>query len=181
MAIDEARQQGQEATDGAAGKAQEVAAQAKEQVQQTADEVKVKASDRVREQLNSRSTQLGEQAASLGRAIRKSADLLDNENNALGATAANWAAERVERAAGYLTNSDSNRFLGDLEDFGRQRPWAAGALGAALGFVGARFLKASSENRYDTSYRTARDPDLPISRDDAQTVALSRAGAVDGD
>jgi gas vesicle protein len=181
VAIDEARQQGREATDEGAGKAQEVAAQAKEQVQQKADEVKAKASDRLREQLDSRSTQLGDQATSFGRAIRKSAELLDGEDNASGARAANWAADQVERVGGYLTDSDSSRFLGDLEDFGRQRPWAAGALGAGLGFVGARFLKASSESRYDTSYRSARDADLPISRDGGQTAAPSQAGAGDGD
>jgi hypothetical protein len=173
VGIDEARQQGQEATGGGAEKAQEVAVQAKEQVQQKAAEVKAKASDRLREQLDSRSTQLGEQARSFGRAIRKSAELLDGEDNASAARAADWAADRVERVAGYLTDSDSNRFIGDLEGFGRQRPWAAGALGAAVGFVAARFLKASSESRYDTSYRTARDADLPISRDGHHSVALS--------
>jgi ElaB/YqjD/DUF883 family membrane-anchored ribosome-binding protein len=181
VAIDEAWQQGREATGGAAGKAQEVAAQAKEQVQEKADEVKAKASDRLREQLDSRSTQLGEQATSFGRAIRKSAELLEGEDNASAARTAHWAADRVERVAGYLKHSDSNRFIGDLEGFGRQRPWAAGALGAAVGFVGARFLKASSESRYDTSYRTARDADLPISRDGDQTAPVSRAGAGDGD
>ena len=181
MAIDEAWQQGREATGGAAGKAQEVAAQAKEQVQEKADEVKAKASDRLREQLDSRSTEIGEQTTSFGRAIRKSAELLDGEDNASGARAARWAADRVERVAGYLTDSDSSRFIGDLEGFGRQRPWAAGVLGAAIGFVGARFLKASSESRYDTSYRTGRDADLPISRDGDQTAAVSRAGAGDGD
>lgn len=181
MAIEEATQQGREATGEAAEKAQEVTAQAKEHVQQKADEVKAKASDRVREQLDSRSTQLGDQATSFGRAIRKSAELLEGEGKASGARAAHWAADRVERVAGYLTDSDSNRFIGDAEAFGRQRPWAAGALGAALGFVGARFLKASSESRYDTSYRMARDADVAISRDGHHSVALSRAGAGDGD
>ena len=58
MAIDEARQQGQEATGGAAEKAQEVAVQAKEQVQQKAAEAKAKASDRLRDQLDNRCMQL---------------------------------------------------------------------------------------------------------------------------
>jgi hypothetical protein len=180
VAIDEVGQQGQVATDEVAGMAQEVAAQAKEQVQQKADEVKAKASDRLREELDSRSTQFGDQASSLGRALRKSAELLDGEDNAAGARAAYWVADRVERVGGYLTDSDSNRFLGDLEGFGRRRPWAAGALGATFGFVGARFLKASSESRYDNSYRRARAADLPISRDVGETVALSRAGVGDG-
>jgi hypothetical protein len=181
VAIDEARQQGGETTSGAADKAQEVAAQAKEQVQQKAGEVKAKASDGLREQLDSRSTQLGDRARSVGRAIRKSAEDLDREGNASAAKAAHWAADRVERLAGYLTESDSNRFLGDLEGFGRRRPWAAGAVGAVAGFVGARFLKASSESRYGMSYRTTRDADLPISRDGDRSAALSRAGAGDGD
>lgn len=170
MAIDQGRRPGHAASEGASGKAQDVAAQAKEQVQQKAEEVKGQASSRVRDQLDTRSTQIGEQATTFAQALRRAAEHLDGEGNEAGAKAAHQAADQVERLAGYLTGSSSDRLLADIESFGRRRPWAAGATGAVLGFVGARFLKASSESRYDTSTRARRDADLPLSRDDASAA-----------
>jgi ElaB/YqjD/DUF883 family membrane-anchored ribosome-binding protein len=169
VAVDQAKQ-GRGASEGAVDKAQEVAAQAKEQVQERADEVKGKALDRVREQLDTRSTDLGNQMASLAEALRKAAQHLEGDGRQSGAKVAHQAAGQVERLASYLTNSKSDRFLGDIERFGRERPWAAGAISAAAGFVGARFLKASSENRYATSYRARQDADLPLSRERAETT-----------
>jgi hypothetical protein len=169
--VDQA-EQGRGASEGALDKAQDVAAQAKEQVQEKADDVKGKAFDRVREQLDTRSTDLGEQVTSLGQALRKAAQHLQGDGNQSGAKVAHQAAGQVERFGGYLTNSKSDRFLGDLERFGRERPWAAGAISAVVGFVGARFLKASSESRYATSYRARQeDADLPLSRERAATTA----------
>jgi len=177
VAVDQA-EQGRGATEGALDKGQEVAAQAKEQVQERAEEAKGKAVDRVREQLDTRSTQLGQQVTSLGKALRKAAQHLEGDGNQSGAKVAHQAAGQVERLGGYLTNSDSNRFLDDLERFGRERPWAAGAISAAVGFVGARFLKASSETRYATSYRARQeDADLPLSRERAATTAPQRSSA----
>jgi ElaB/YqjD/DUF883 family membrane-anchored ribosome-binding protein len=165
VASEQAEQQGRGASEGAAGKAREVAGQAKEQVQEKADEVKVRASDRVRSQLDTRSTQLGDQVTSFAEALRKAAEHLQGQGNDTGAKAAHRSADQAERLAGYLRSSSSARLVTDLERFGRQRPWVSGAIGAAIGFVGARFLKASSESRYDTTHRRARDADLPITRD----------------
>jgi hypothetical protein len=143
--------------------------QAKEQAIEKAEEVKARASDRARSELDRRSTQLGEQVASLARALRKGAEHLATEGNQTGATSAHKAADQAERLGSYLTNSNADGFLSDLERFGRQRPWATGAIGAALGFVGARFFKASSENRYRNAsavaYTSRRDADLPMRRE----------------
>jgi ElaB/YqjD/DUF883 family membrane-anchored ribosome-binding protein len=142
-----------------------VAAQAKEQAQQKADEVKAKASDRIHEQLDQRSTELGEQVTSFGKALRKAGLHLEIEGSTNGAKIAHQAADRVEQVGGYLSGSSSDKFIGDVENFGRQRPWAAGVVGAALGFVAARFLKASSESRYSTSYQSRYDAEMPLGRD----------------
>jgi ElaB/YqjD/DUF883 family membrane-anchored ribosome-binding protein len=173
VAIDQA-QQGRAEHDAVPGKAQETVTQVKDQVQEKAEEVKEQASGRVHEQLDVRSTQLGEQVTSVAEALRKAAQHLETEGNDPGAKAANQAADQVERLGGYLTSSSSDRFLGDLERLGRERPWVSGALGAAMGFVGARFLKASSERRYDTSYRARQDADLPLSRDGGITAERQR-------
>jgi hypothetical protein len=54
----------------------------------------------------------------------------------------------VQRLGGYLEESDADRILGDVEDFARRQPWAVVAGGLALGFMAARFMKASSSERY---------------------------------
>jgi len=175
----EQAQGGREASEGMSGKAQEVAAQAKEQVQEKAGEVKTKASDRLREQLDTRTTQLGHEIGSFADALRKAAQHLENEGKQSGAKAAHQAVTQLERLGRYLTDSDSNRFLGDAERFGRQRPWAAGAIGAVAGFIGARFLRASSESRYQASYRAQHDADLPLRREHEETTSLSPSEAKD--
>ena len=71
---------------------------------------------------------------------------------------ADQAAERAERLGSYLKESDADRILSDIENFGRRQPWVIVAGGVALGFLGSRFLKASSRQRYQAS--TAR-PTLP--------------------
>jgi hypothetical protein len=67
---------------------------------------------------------------------------------------ADQAADRAERLGSYLTESDADRILGDIEDFGRRQPLAIVAGGLALGFVASRFLKASSQTRYRASSQT---------------------------
>jgi len=55
----------------------------------------------------------------------------------------------VERLGGWLRDSDSDKILSDVEDFGRSKPWALALGGMAIGFAAARFLKASSTQRYE--------------------------------
>ena len=61
---------------------------------------------------------------------------------------AEQAADGAERVGGYLKESDGERILGDVEDFGRRQPWAVISGGVAPGLVAARFLKASARRRY---------------------------------
>jgi hypothetical protein len=61
---------------------------------------------------------------------------------------ADRAAEQTERVGSYLEERGPDEMLEDVEDFGRQRPWAVLAGGMAVGILAARFLKASSRNRY---------------------------------
>lgn len=155
-------------------------AQAKEQAHQKADEVRAKASDRLRSRLDERSTDLGGQIGSVAQALHRAGEHLQHEGNDPGAKAAHQAGDQAQRLATYLTNSSSDRFLGDVERFGRERPWAAGAVGAALGFLGARFLKASSETRYSSTRSARADADLPVSRDTDTTAAFAPLSDEDG-
>jgi ATP-dependent exoDNAse (exonuclease V) beta subunit len=177
VAIDEA-QQSRAASGGTVRDAQEVVAQATGQVQEKAEEVKAQALDRVREEVDTRSRQAGDQATSFGQALHKAADHLDGAGNQSGAKAAHRMADQVERLGSYLMNSSSDRFLADLERFGRQRPWAAGAAAALAGFVGARFLKASADRRF-SSHHSSHETDRAV-LDGEQRPALPPIAAATG-
>jgi hypothetical protein len=165
MAADEKHEVG---SGGAAAQAQDAATQVKEQVEEKAGEVKARASDQVRGQLDTRSTEMADQITPFWQALHKAGDHLASQGNASGAKAAHRAGDQVEQLASYLRSSGSDRFLGDLEGFARQRPWVAGGIGVVAGFMAARFLKASSESRYTSAQRPHdSDPasDLPPHRE----------------
>jgi hypothetical protein len=126
--------------------AQEVAHQAREKTQQTTDEAR----NRLRVEVDQRSTQAGERLSSSGSDLRSVGEELRKQGKDAPARYADQAAEQIERAGGYLTRSDGDRILRDVEDFGRCRPLAVLAGGMMLGIVAARFLKASSSRRYQS-------------------------------
>jgi hypothetical protein len=138
----------------------EQAGQQAEQVKQQAEQATDRAKDRLREQVDQRSTLAGERAGSTASDVRSVADELRRQGKDPPAKVAEEAADRIERFGGYLRDSDADRILGDIEDFGRRRPWAVALGGVALGFAASRFLKASSDRRYgelqaDSSYPPA--------------------------
>jgi ElaB/YqjD/DUF883 family membrane-anchored ribosome-binding protein len=127
---------------------QEGMQQAKDRVQESTEQVRGQASQRLREQVDQRSTQAGEQAQTIAQAFRSTGEQLRNEGNDGPARVVDAAAQRVERVGGYLTQSDSDRILSDAEDFARRQPWLVAAGGAIVGMLAARLLKASSTKRY---------------------------------
>jgi hypothetical protein len=133
--------------DQARDKAQEVGAQAKEKAQ----EAGVQARDRVRSEVDRRSTQAGEQAGSTAQALRQASDRLRQDGNEPIARGMEQVAERVESAGSWLRESDGDKILREVEDFGRRKPLAVVAGGLALGFAASRLLKASSRKRYQGS------------------------------
>jgi hypothetical protein len=141
------QEKAQEAASGAKDKAQEVASQA----QDTAREAAGQARGRVRDQVDQRSTQIGGQVKSNAGDVRSVADELRKQGKETPAKYVEQAADRAERLGGYLENSDGDRILSDVEDFGRRNPWAIAAGGLLLGFAASRVLKASSTQRYQSS------------------------------
>jgi hypothetical protein len=135
------------AADQARAKTQEVGAQAKEKAQ----EAGAQARDRVRDQVDRRSTEAGEQAGSAAQALRQASDRLRQEGNEPVAKGMEQVAQRVDSAGSWLRESDGDRILREVEDFGRRNPLAVVAGGIALGFAASRLLKASSRSRYETS------------------------------
>jgi uncharacterized protein YjbJ (UPF0337 family) len=138
-------------------KAKEVAGQAQEKAGQAADQAKTK----LREQVDQRSTQVGEQVTSNAGDVRSVADELRKQGKDGPARVADQAADRAERVGNWLTESDGDRILRDVEDFGRRNPWAIAACGLAVGFAASRVLKASSSERYRSAASEQRSPSLP--------------------
>jgi ElaB/YqjD/DUF883 family membrane-anchored ribosome-binding protein len=123
--------------------------QAKEKAQATAQDAKQKAGSQLRSQVDQRSTDAGHRVAGVASDARAVSQTLRDQGKDQPARLAEQAADRVERLGDYLKESDADRILGDIEDFGRKRPWAVVAGGVALGLVASRFLKASSIERYE--------------------------------
>jgi len=139
------------------------------QAQEKAQEAASRGGDRVRQEVDRRSTELGEQAQTLAQALRRSAAELEQNGPGGAASIAHGIADRVESLGGYLKGADADRLLGSVEDMARRRPWIAGGAAAAAGFVASRFLKASSGNRYESSRHDelvlARDAEAPLLRE----------------
>jgi hypothetical protein len=134
--------------DGGGGtkeKAQEAAGQAKEKASEAAGQAK----NRLATEVDTRSTQAGEQLRTTADDVRSVAGELRGKGKDKPAELAEKAAERVQRVGDYLHRSDGDRLLSDVEDFARSKPWAVAAGGLALGFAASRFLKASSARRYE--------------------------------
>jgi hypothetical protein len=131
-------------TEGAKEKVQETAGHVQQQVGEKAQEVRVQAADGIKQQLDSRSTQAGEQVSATADALRRVGEQLKQDGQEAPARYARQAAQPVERLGRYLADADGERILQDVEQFARRRPWVTAVGGVALGFVVARFIKASS-------------------------------------
>lgn len=152
----QAQQKAQEVAGQAQEKATEVAGQAKEQAQQVAGQ----AQQQLRTQVDQRSTQAGEQITQQANDIRSVAESLREQGKEGPAKVAEQASQRIEKVGSYLTESNADRILNDVEDFARRQPMAVIFGGLALGLAASRFLKASQSDRYQQRY-TPRPQQLP--------------------
>jgi hypothetical protein len=145
------------------------AKQVVEQGQEKAQDAIGRAQGTLREQLDQRSTQAGEKVTGTAQDLRSVSGELRNQGKETPAKIADKAAERTEQVGSYLRESDGERLLGDVEDFGRRQPLVVLAGGLVVGLAAARFLKASSESRY-RSRAGAEGP----TRELAETPPVSR-------
>ena len=145
-------QQGQQEglKEQAAAKVQDAASVAQEK----ASELREQGSARLRDQFDQRSNQAGSQVRSLADALRRSGSDLSNEGNTSSARLAEQAADRIDRVGGYLEQKSGDELMRDIETFARRRPWMLAGVGMLAGVAAARFMKASSEQRYGDYRRT---------------------------
>jgi hypothetical protein len=135
-------------------KATEVAGQAQEKAQHAAGQAR----EQVRSQIDQRSTDAGQKVSAQGSDLRAVGDQLRVQGKDGPAKLADQAAHHVERAGRWLSESDADTILHDVEDVARKNPWAVVAGGIAVGFAASRFLKASSSDRYATRAAAAAQP-----------------------
>jgi len=125
--------------------------QVKERVQDAAESVKSQTRDGLRSQIDTRTVQAGEQVSSTAQAMRSAGDELRRQGNDRAASAVEALAERGERLGSFLSDADGERLLREAEDFARRQPTLVVGAGMMLGFFAARFVKATSADRYRTS------------------------------
>lgn len=138
--------------DQASAKVQDAASVAQEK----ASELRERGSARLRNQFDQRSGRAGTQMRSLAAALRRSGKDLSNEGNSNAAQLTDQAADRLERLGGYLEQKSGEELMRDIETFARRRPWMLAGLGMLGGVAAARFMKASSEQRYENYRQTAQ-------------------------
>jgi ElaB/YqjD/DUF883 family membrane-anchored ribosome-binding protein len=134
--------------DGTVGEAQEKAHEVAGEAQEKAREAAGKAQEGLRQQIDQRTTHAGEQVSTTAQDLRSVGEELRKQGKDTPAKLADRAADQTEKVGSYLKDNGPDKMLEDVEDFGRQRPWAVLAGGLAVGMLAARFLKASSRNRY---------------------------------
>jgi hypothetical protein len=129
----------------------------REQAAHQAQRATGKAREQIRTQVDQRSTQAGEQVSKQAEDVRAVGEELRNKGKDGPARIADQVAERTERMGTWLKESDGDRILSDVEDFGRRNPWAIAAGGVAIGFMASRLLKASSSRRYEQQYQPRQE------------------------
>ena len=138
---------------GARGAVADAASRAKERAGEQAQEMAERGRGAIATQVDQRSTQAGDQLRSLSEAVRQSAERLREQDQHGPARLAEQAAQRGERIATYLSESDRDQLLDDVEDVARREPLFVAGAGFLIGMVAARALKASSSRRYQSRSR----------------------------
>jgi hypothetical protein len=93
------------------------------------------------------------QIEGLARALRKTAEQLDTQDQGPVARYVERAADGLDRLGGTLRDRDIDSLATQVQDFARRQPGVFLGGAVAAGFLVARFLKASS--RSDESYSAA--------------------------
>lgn len=130
-----------EVTQQAKQQGQQLTRQAKEQ----AGELATRGGEQIKSQLDNRKHEAAQRLTPIQTALRETAQQLRKQGQAPVAGYADRASDGVERFSGYLRETEVDEMVDEARGFARSRPalFLGGAV--ALGFLGARFLKSSSQ------------------------------------
>jgi hypothetical protein len=131
---------------------------AKEAVKEKGQEVRTQTSDRLRQEVDQRSSQAGEQVQSFAQTMRRTASELRAQGQQGQSGMLDQVAVRAEQLAGYLTQADADQLLDQVQSsgrralqFARQQPMFTAVGGLAIGLVASRVLCARGQSGSDGS------------------------------
>ncbi len=107
--------------------------------------------DRVRErataQLSTQKDRATDGLGSVAQAVRQSTQhLRDNKQDAI-AGYVDKAADQIDRLSAQLRNRDVGELVGEVQRYARRQPALFVGTAFAIGVIGARFLKSSSDRK----------------------------------
>ncbi len=115
------------------------------------DELKHNAKGVVIEQIDRRTTQLGNVVGGHVNNLYRMSDSFRDQGQDTTARLVALAAERLNAVSTYLTQADGDRIIHDIETVARTQPMVTAAAGFILGLAAARVLKAGAVARYRMS------------------------------
>jgi hypothetical protein len=132
-------------TSGMVEQAKGAAGQVIDQASDKTSQLAAQAKEQARPALQTQKEHAAQTLSATAEALRKSTQHLHEQDQEAIARYMDQAAERVERFGGYLRRRDLDGLVADAEQFARRQPglFLGGAF--ALGLLGARLLKSSSQ------------------------------------
>ncbi len=121
------------------------------------DMVKGQARGLVINQIDRRTTDLGNVVSEHVSNLREMSRSLRDQGQQGTANLVEGAADRLDGVSSYLTNTDGNRIVHDVESLARRQPILTAMIGLAAGVVAARVLKASATQRYQAYQQPDRE------------------------
>jgi len=118
--------------------------------------------ERATAQLTDQKEKATESLGSVAQAVRQTTQQLRDQQQGVMAEYVEKAADQLDRFSNNLRNKDVKDLIGDAERFARRQPALFVGAAFAVGVIGARFLKSSS-NQGDSSGRQFRDETGPYS------------------
>lgn len=128
------------------------------------DTVKGQARGLVIDQIDRRTTDLGGVVNEHVNNLRQMSRNLRDQGQQGTANLVEGAADRLEGVSSYLTNTDGNRIVHDVESLARKQPIFTAMVGLTAGIIAARVLKASATQRYQAYQQPGRETYGPLNR-----------------
>jgi hypothetical protein len=117
------------------------------QARQQANQLAAKGTEQVKSQLANQKHDASQRMVPIQSALRETAQQLRKQGQGSVAGYTDQAADRVERLAGYLRETEVDEMVDEVRGFARRRPALFLSSAAALGFLATRFLKSSSQQQ----------------------------------
>lgn len=106
------------------------------------DQIKNTAKGVISDQIDRRTTRLGNVVGEHVTNLRQMGSSLRGDGQDATASLVDMAADRLDRVSTYLTETDGDHMIHDIETVARKQPLITATAGLAFGMAAARLLKA---------------------------------------